>query len=137
MKPTIFILFFLLIASCTLVSTTSPPVDITGKWKGELNEVDTHLRFEFQFKSDGKSLVGTARERTRTPKKLMTIEHGKIDGNNIFFIVEPGFKYGGLDVKYRINGEYIGANMINLRLWTLPSTPDSYFQTFTIERVYY
>ena len=143
MKYFSLVLGLILFVSCAHVSTTSPPVNFTGKWKGAINERAVNLDFDFNFLCDGKTLTGTARDKINRPDKSLKIEHGEINGKNIFFIVDPGGTYAGLDVRYRFRGKYIGENRIELFLEVLlggfkgqSGYPQSESVTFNVERVY-
>jgi hypothetical protein len=123
MKCITFILSLLLVAECTHVSTTSPPVIIDGKWEGvyESQRTKAHDVFEmeklppihliFNFKSDGASLTGNVCEATTSPDVLIPLENGKIKGNVISFKATT-VPIGGIpkmtyDFKGKVDGDII------------------------------
>ena len=61
--------------------------DITGKWTGSIKTPDgNELPVTYNFKVDGTKLTGTA----DSPQGTVTIDDGKVDGDNFSFKVNVG-----------------------------------------------
>ena len=74
--------------------------DIDGKWAGQYNSgMGDPMILVYTFKADGNTLAGTS---LGGPDKQIPIKDGKIDGNNISFVVVVDF--GGQEMKFNYKG---------------------------------
>jgi hypothetical protein len=102
----------LLIAGCALdtgVSTTPPVADIDGTWTGEFagGMGGEPMTLTYKFKGDGATLTGTA---SGGPGQWIPIRDGKINGDNISFIVDVDFQGMKMTFNYKgvLKGDEIG-----------------------------
>jgi hypothetical protein len=73
--------------------------DVDGKWTGNLDMGGQAIPVNYTFKADGATLTGTSSGPNDT---TVPIKNGKIDGNNISFIVT--FDMGGQEMKIDYKG---------------------------------
>ena len=74
--------------------------DIDGKWAGQYNSgMGDPMILVYTFKADGNTLAGTS---LGGPDTEVPIKEGKIDGNNISFVVTVDF--GGQEMKFNYKG---------------------------------
>ena len=74
--------------------------DIDGKWSGQYNSgMGDPMTLVYTFKADGNTLTGTS---LGGPDTEVPIKEGKIDGNNISFVVTVDF--GGQEMKFNYKG---------------------------------
>jgi hypothetical protein len=98
----IFVLFALVIA---LVSV-SVAADVNGTWKGQRPGRDGNMMdVTFKFQSSGSQLTGSTMIRDNE----VPISEGKIDGDNISFVVK--MEFGGNSVKMIYTGKVSGSEM--------------------------
>jgi len=82
--------------------------DISGTWKGTADFQGQAIERTFVFKVDGTKLTG---ETTSELLGKSTIEDGKIDGDNISFMITANFQ--GNELKMNYKGKVVG-NTIKL-----------------------
>jgi hypothetical protein len=77
--------------------------DITGKWSGEIAGMGGQaIELTFTFKADGSTLTGT----NEAMGNENPISEGKIDGNNISFVVKVDMMGNEMKVNYK--GKFSG-----------------------------
>jgi opacity protein-like surface antigen len=87
-----------------LAMATAMAADVTGTWMTETEGRKGQL--VFNLKADGNNLTGTVAFRTGEP---YPISEGKIDGDNISFVVEVSF--GDNKIKMNYQGKVTGDEM--------------------------
>ena len=98
MKIWLCVLGFLLVTSVALAA------DIDGKWSGQYNSgMGDPMTLTYTFKANGNVLTGTS---IGGDNKDVPIKDGKIDGNNISFVVAVDF--GGTEMKFSYKGVLSG-----------------------------
>ncbi len=111
------------ILTAILVAAASA-ADISGNWKGTADFNGQAIERTFVFKVDGAKLTG------ETNSELLgksTIEDGKIDGDNISFVITANFQGNALKMNYKgkVTGNTIklsvdlGADIGGTIEWTL------------------
>jgi hypothetical protein len=97
------------LARLALSAVLAVPVfaaDISGKWKSSMQTPNGQTREStFNFKVDGDKLTGTL----EGPRGSTEISDGKIDGENISFVVVRSFQGNEMKIIYKgkIEGEEI------------------------------
>jgi hypothetical protein len=112
MKIYVFLICFLLMASCAHVSDTSSNADVDGWW------TDNQQSFLFYFKCDGNKLTGTVYNGPII--HVAPLKKGKIKGNKITLLTEaPGFppnkvrfNYKGQVYDNKIIFDYTGTTVV-------------------------
>src|SRR5947199_73611 len=81
-----------------LMSVTVYAAGVDGTWSGTVGGPQGEYPMTFTFKADGAKLTGSTMGLDGTP---VPIKDGKIDGNNIAFMVS--FDFGGMpfDLTYK------------------------------------
>jgi hypothetical protein len=87
-----------------LAMATAMAADVTGTWMTETEGRKGQL--VFNLKADDNNLTGTVAFRTGEP---YPISEGKIDGDNISFVVEASF--GDNKIKMKYQGKVTGDEM--------------------------
>jgi hypothetical protein len=82
---------------------TASAADITGTWKGTAETAVGKLERTFVFKVDGAKLTG---ETTSNMFGKSTITDGKIDGDNLSFVITINVQ--GNDMKANYKGKVAG-----------------------------
>ena len=96
-------LFLILAVVMSLFSTAALAADINGKWTAEMKTPDGETRTStYTFKADGAKLTGTI----GSPMGEREISEGKIDGDNISFVIS--FERDGNAVKINYAGKVSG-----------------------------
>ena len=91
-----------------LVVATAQGADITGTWILELGgQGAPTVNQTFELKADGASLTGTMHFGMGKPNP---ISEGKIDGDNISFVVAIT-NFSGKDIKLKYKGKVTGDEM--------------------------
>ena len=111
----------LLISAVVLLALSAAyAADVTGKWVAESQGRNGPTQTTFTFKADGAKLTGTVTspgmmggEPTETP-----ITDGKIDGDNISFVVVRNF--GGNEMKITYKGKVSGDEIRMTREFPAP-----------------
>jgi hypothetical protein len=83
MRTFVFTVLFMFVAGMAFAG------DIDGKWEGEVQGMDGNpMKISYSFKADGNTLTGT----TKNPMdgSDLTIQDGKIDGNDFSFSLDFG-----------------------------------------------
>jgi hypothetical protein len=80
-KGGIHVKYFPIAIGVLLLTSVAFAADIDGKWSGTITGMD--IPIEFTFKADGKTLTGNHIVNGTATE----IKEGKIDGNNISFLV--------------------------------------------------
>jgi len=94
------------IAACLLVTGAVLAAGIDGKWTGQYKSAmgGDPMNMEFTFKANGNVLTGTT--IGGADGKHIPIKDGKINGNNISFVVEVD--YNGMQLKFNYKGVLSG-----------------------------
>jgi hypothetical protein len=97
---------FLLLVVTALFAVVATAADINGKWTGTADLQGQTLERTFVFKVDGTKLTG------ETSSELLgksTIEEGKVDGDEISFVITASFQGNEVKMNYKgkISGETI------------------------------
>lgn len=97
---------FLLLVVTALFAVVATAGDINGKWKGTADLQGQTLERTFVFKVDGTKLTG------ETSSELLgksSIEEGKVDGDDISFVITASFQGNELKMNYKgkVNGDTI------------------------------
>jgi hypothetical protein len=126
MKILTVVLGFLLIAGFVFGA------DIDGKWSGQYNSgMGDPMTLDFTFKADGNALTGTS---LGGPDTQIPIKDGKINGNNISFVVAVDF--GGQEMKFNYKGILKGDEIeLSFEIAGAPPAEGGAAQKFTVKRV--
>lgn len=126
MKNCMFVFSFLLLAGFAFGA------EIDGKWAGEYNSgMGEPMKLEFTFKADGNVLTGTA---LGGPDSTIPIRDGKIDGNNIAFVVAVDF--GGQEMEFSYKGVLKGDEIdLSFEMAGMPAGEGGAAQKFVVKRV--
>lgn len=82
----------------SLLATLAWAADVTGTWKAQIPGRDgTPSETTFTFKVDGATLTGTV----TTPRGETAISDGKIDGDNISFLLIRKFQDKEMKMTYK------------------------------------
>ena len=96
-------LFMLLTVAFALFTTGAFAADISGKWTAETKGRDGETRTQtFDLKQDGGKLTGTV----SSPMGDSQISDGKIDGDNVSFVVK--MERNGNEMKLPYTGKVSG-----------------------------
>ncbi|MES1261967.1 MAG: hypothetical protein ABUS49_09535 [Acidobacteriota bacterium] len=95
-----------LLVLMALFAMTAAAADISGKWKGTAEGPNGAIERTFTFKVDGTKLTG------ETESEMMgksTITDGKIEGNNISFVIAANFQGNEMKLNYKgaVSGDTI------------------------------
>ena len=106
--------------------------DIDGKWSGQYNSgMGDPMTLVYTFKADGNTLTGTS---LGGPDTEVPIKEGKIDGNNISFVVTVDF--GGQEMKFNYKGILKGDEIeLSFEMAGMPPMEGAAPQKFTLKRV--
>jgi len=89
-----------------LFAVTASAADIDGTWKASTETPNGTFETVFVFKVDGSTLTGTTTNQMMGEKP---ISEGKVDGDNVSFVVAANFN--GNDVKLAYKGKVEGKEM--------------------------
>jgi len=104
-----FKIFAMAVMVFGLVMATALAADVTGTWVAEREGRDGQtMKTTFEFKADGADLTGTM-DFGMGMGEPNPISEGKIDGDNISFVVAISF--GGNDMKMTYEGKVTGDEM--------------------------
>src|SRR5258708_3220005 len=87
-------------------AVTASAADVAGKWKASTDAPNGPLETGFVFQVYRRALTGTTRNQMVGEKP---ISEGKIDGDNLSFVVAANFN--GNDVKLAYKGKVEGKEM--------------------------
>jgi hypothetical protein len=106
--------------------------DIDGKWSGQYNSgTGDPMTLVYTFKADGNTLTGTS---LGGPDTQIPIKDGKIDGNNISFVVVVDF--GGQEMKFNYKGVLKGDEIeLSFEIAGAPPMESGAPQKFLVKRV--
>ncbi len=126
MKIRLLALGFLLMAGVAFGA------DIDGKWSGQYNSgMGDPMTLVYTFKADGNTLTGTS---LGGPDTEIPIKDGKIDGNNISFVVVVDF--GGQEMKFNYKGILKGDEIeLSFEIAGAPPMEGGAPQKFIVKRV--
>ncbi len=123
---------YMLAACFLLLAGFASGADIDGKWSGQYSSgMGDPMTLAYTFKADGNTLTGTSLSGpdTQTP-----IKEGKIDGNNISFVVAVDF--GGQEMKFNYKGVLKGDGIeLSFEIAGAPPMEGGAPQKFTVKRV--
>lgn len=71
--------------------------DVDGKWVGTFDSPGGAITLTYTFKAEGNVLTGTS---AGPDGNVIPIKNGKIDGNNISFVIEVDFGGGPTPIPY-------------------------------------
>jgi len=100
MKKVVLVTVFMLV-TCFAFSA-----DVDGKWTAEMDMMGTPMVLNFNFKADGDKLTGTTGPEGMGPET--GISEGKIDGNNISFVVVVDM---GMEMRISYKGTVEGSEI--------------------------
>lgn len=72
--------------------------DVTGEWKATAEGPNGSMELTFSLKADGAKLTG---ETVSSFAGKSTIREGKIDGNNLSFLITVKIQDNGMELKYQ------------------------------------
>jgi len=100
---------FLLVlcALFALAVATLSAADVTGKWTAEVQGRNGPRTVTFDLKQDGSNLTGTMQGMGPEP---VNISDGKVDGDNLSFVVRREFN--GNEMKINYTGKLEGGNLV-------------------------
>lgn len=132
MKAFAFTMMFLLVAGVAAAA------DIDGKWSGQFASPmgGDPMTLSYNFKAEGSTLTGTT---IGGPEgQQIPIKDGKIDGNNISFIVAVDM--GGTEMKLNYKGVLAGDEIkLTFEMAGMPAAPEGAPaappMSFTVKRV--
>lgn len=121
-----------LVLSLLLTATVALGADIDGKWSGQYNSgMGDPMTLEYTFKAEGNILTGTT---IGGPDTQVPIKEGKIDGNNISFVVVVDF--GGQEMKFNYKGVLKGDEIeLSFEMAGAPPAEGAAPQKFVVKRV--
>ncbi len=91
---------FALVAVLLLATGLAFGADVDGKWQTKMPGMDgNEMTLTYNFKADGTTLTGST---VGPDGKEIPIKDGKIDGNNISFVVVVDF--GGQEMTMKYSG---------------------------------
>ncbi len=106
--------------------------DIDGKWSGQYSGMGDPMTLAYTFKANGNTLVGTS--LGGPDGKEIPIRDGKIDGNNISFVVVVDFN--GQEMKFNYKGVLSGDEIkLTFEMAGSPGGSGGAGQGFTVKRV--
>ena len=126
MKSYVFVTGFLFIAVCAFGA------DIDGKWSGQYNSgMGDPMTLVYTFKAEGNQLTGTS---LGGPDTQVPIREGKIEGNNISFVVVVDM--GGQEMKFNYKGVLKGDEIeLAFEVAGAPPMEGGAPQKFVVKRV--
>jgi len=96
-------MILMLTAALALIAGTALAADVTGKWQAETQGQNGQKRTTtFNLKADGAKLTGTV----SSPMGEREISEGKVDGDNVSFVVN--MEFNGNAVKLNYTGKVAG-----------------------------
>ena len=104
MRKRSFLIFCALFA---LTVATLSAADVTGKWTAEVQGRNGPRTVTFDLKQDGSNLTGTMQGMGPEP---VNISDGKVDGDNVSFVVRREFN--GNEMKINYTGKLEGGNLV-------------------------
>ena len=118
--------------SILLTAAFALGADIDGKWSGQYNSgMGDPMTLEYTFKAEGNTLTGTS---LSGPDTQVPIKEGKIDGNNISFVVAVDF--GGQEMKFNYKGILKGDEIeLSFEIAGAPPMEGAAPQKFVVKRV--
>jgi hypothetical protein len=82
----------------TLLAASCFAADVDGKWTGTFTTPNGDIPVNFTFLANGAALTGT----TAGPQGEVKIADGKVDGNNISFVIT--YDFGGMPLTINYKG---------------------------------
>jgi hypothetical protein len=101
-----------LLVLLALFAMSASAADVTGTWKGSLESPQGSMDVTFTFKAAGTTLTGSVSNPMGPDAN--PISEGKIDGDNISFVVAVDF--GGQGMKINYKGKVISATEMTLSM---------------------
>src|SRR5438309_1758578 len=111
-----------LLVILALFAFTASAADVAGTWKASVETPNGNFESTFVFKVDGAKLTGTVSNQMSGEQQ---IADGKIDGDNLTFVVAANFN--GNEFKISYAGKVAG-NEIKLTL-TVPGRDQTFEMT--------
>ncbi len=111
--------FLLVASSCAHDAHQSLPIDIDGRWEGQLEGFmgGPPMNLIYNFRADGETLTGTV---NGGPGEWIPLEDGKIKGNKISFTVHADYP-GGMKMTWKYRGKIKKGDKIKLTYTTRTS----------------
>jgi hypothetical protein len=121
-----------LVLSALAFATLAFGADIDGRWSGQYNSgMGDPMTLAYTFKAEGNTLTGTS---LSGPDTQVPIKNGKIDGNNISFVVTVDF--GGQEMSFNYKGVLKGDEIeLSFEIAGAPPMEGSAPQKFVVKRV--
>lgn len=87
-----------LVSLSAVLTLAAAAADVTGKWIAQVPGRDGQTReVTYNFKSEGTTLTG---EMSGFQGNMIPISDGKVDGDNIAFVVKMEFNGNAIEMKY-------------------------------------
>jgi FKBP-type peptidyl-prolyl cis-trans isomerase 2 len=94
--------FAIILTTLTLgISCSLNAADVTGKWKSEFDTQIGHLKYIYEFKTDGEKLAGKAIREREGEKTETEIREGKLSGNDLSFAELVKFQDQEIRIDYK------------------------------------
>jgi opacity protein-like surface antigen len=84
--------------STLMLATLAMAADVDGSWKGTLSVTGADTQVVWTFKAEGDKLTGSV-SQNGSPE--LPIKDGKIDGNNISFVLDVDMQGQQFSVNYK------------------------------------
>lgn len=81
-------------------------VDVNGTWKSEFDSRIGHLKYVYEFKTDGEKLTGTALREREGEKSKTELKEVKLSGDDISFVENAKFQDQEIRIEYK--GRVVG-----------------------------
>lgn len=102
-----------LLAAIFAVSLSAAAADVTGEWKATAEGPNGAMQRTFTLKAEGGKLTG---ETTSSLFGKSTITEGKVDGDNLSFVIVVKFQDNEMKLDYK--GKVTGADEIKFTVET-------------------
>jgi hypothetical protein len=93
---------FLMVALLAAFAVSAPAADVSGKWLAKMEGPMGSMEITFNFEGKGTELTGTVSDPMGGDNK---IQEGKVNGDQIAFIVMAGGGQFKLSYKGKLEGE--------------------------------
>jgi DNA-directed RNA polymerase subunit K/omega len=94
--------FTIILTTLTLgIPCSLDAADVTGKWKSEFDTQIGHLKYVYEFKTDGDKLTGKALREREGEKTETEIKEGKLSGDDISFAELVKFQDQEIRIDYK------------------------------------
>lgn len=99
------------VAAGTLLTISAFAADVTGKWTGEMQGRNGTRPVTLELKADGSNLTGSM---SGAQGRQNEIKDGKVDGDNVSFVIVQAFQGNEVKVTYKgkIEGDDLKLSMM-------------------------